>query len=119
MSRFILASLVFHRNFLFQNVKENSPIFSNPFFSQLETNEIERLNGLILGPFENEDLMEPTGIPPHIAILASFKVTLTKVLKSNLKEKKKMSLNDVHRLLQAHFIKVKEILASKCFKFEF
>ena len=61
-----LASLVFHKDWLQENLAKNHPILATPLFT---TSLAMELSGSIQTGFGAEGLMKPTGLPPQVALL--------------------------------------------------
>ncbi len=63
-----LASILYHEEFLKQNVPASSPIFMNPLFLNTQLKEKVK-DMLISGPKKGSSDISPSGVPPHVLLL--------------------------------------------------
>eukprot|EP00835_Amoeboradix_gromovi_P006246 NODE_701_length_5037_cov_0.452318.p2 type:complete len:279 gc:universal NODE_701_length_5037_cov_0.452318:418-1254(+) len=68
VSSFVMASLIFHQDFLFENLHKNHLLFSTSLFRN--KTRLLLLKSMVACRLSlPDDLLKPTGIPPHVILL--------------------------------------------------
>ncbi|POM74887.1 Hypothetical protein PHPALM_8081, partial [Phytophthora palmivora] len=67
VAEFALASLIYHIDFLREQLPTDHPLFQSPFFANAEL-ILELQSRVRTTPSESN--MQPTGVPPHVTILS-------------------------------------------------
>jgi hypothetical protein len=76
---FLLASIIYHRNWLHENLPKSHPLFSTILYSS--KNYIHRLSPYVV---LQSDLIKETGIPPHLTLAKELKVIQDNINKCTL-----------------------------------
>ncbi|KUF87133.1 hypothetical protein AM587_10002055 [Phytophthora nicotianae] len=72
IGEFALASIVYHYEYLKENLPGNHPIFQSPLMRDEQMMQV--LKGFIkFGPPNGDDNISATGIPPHVVLLSEFR----------------------------------------------
>jgi len=76
---FLLASIIYHKNWLRENLPQSHPLFSTILYSS--NNYIGRLSPYVV---LESDLIKETGIPPHLTLAKELKVIQNNINKCTL-----------------------------------
>ena len=102
IGEFAMASLVYHREYLLQQLPKTHPLLESVLFRN--DTLYNKLKGLVKCALahEEEDL-KGTGIPPHVSILSQMKV-LSETLKKNIE----VQNQNITRIVDAIMAKLEE-----------
>ena len=71
VAEFCLASLLYHRDYLFSALSQNHPLFNCAIFRNATqmTSLAEQVTVSIGNMHKDENIIQNTGIPPHVSLL--------------------------------------------------